>query len=426
MSKRWSKTCGNFISSLADDKTLHSAACIKQAVLFWGIGVRQLLKDSSGSAWLAGAIAVLVGFTSSVVVVFQAAQALGANAAQTASWIWALGVGMALTSIGLAWRYRMPIITAWSTPAAALLISSGQAGVSLSDAVGAFIIAGALIALVGFLGAFERLMRHVPASLAAALLAGVLLRFVLQVWTAMQAAWLLVLAMFVAYVAGRRYATRYAVLWTLAAGVIVAALQGQLHVASVAWQMATPVWVTPTWSWSTVMSVAIPMFVVTMASQNLPGVAALHTFGYRPPLSKVIGTTGVATVALAPFGAFSINLAAITAAICMSQDAHPQHHRRYIAAISAGLVYLLVGILGATVTALLHAFPVALIQAIAGLALLGTVSQGLVSALADGADREAAMITFVVTASGMTLWGIGSAFWGLVLGLLTWHVLRRV
>ena len=176
------------------------------------MNVQQLLKDSSGSAWLAGAIAVLVGFTSSVVVVFQAAQALGANAAQTASWIWALGVGMALTSIGLAWRYRMPIITAWSTPAAALLISSGQAGVTLSDAVGAFIIAGALIALVGFSGAFERLMRHVPASLAAALLAGVLLRFVLQVWTAMQSAWLLVLAMLIAYLAGRRYATRYAVL----------------------------------------------------------------------------------------------------------------------------------------------------------------------------------------------------------------------
>ena len=389
------------------------------------MNVQQLLKDSSGSAWLAGAIAVLVGFTSSVVVVFQAAQALGANAAQTASWIWALGVGMAITSIGLAWRYRMPIITAWSTPAAALLISSGQAGVTLSDAVGAFIIAGALIALVGFSGAFERLMRHVPASLAAALLAGVLLRFVLQVWTAMQSAWLLVLAMLIAYLAGRRYATRYAVLWTLAVGVLVAALQGQLHVGNIAWQVATPVWVSPTWSWSTLISVAIPMFVVTMASQNLPGVAALHTFGYRPPLSKVIGTTGVATVALAPFGAFSINLAAITAAICMGHDAHLRPDRRYVAAIAAGLMYLLVGILGATVTALLHAFPAALIQAIAGLALLGTVSQGLVSALHHSAEREAAMITFVVTASGMTLWGVGSAFWGLVFGLMAWYGLRQ-
>ncbi len=386
--------------------------------------MQQCLKDSSGSAWLAGVIAVLVGFTSSVVVVFQAAQALGANAAQTASWIWALGVGMAMTSIGLAWRYRMPIITAWSTPAAALLISSGQAGVSLSDAVGAFIIAGVLIAVVSFSGAFERLMRHVPVSLAAALLAGVLLRFVLQVWTAMQSAWLLVLAMLIAYVAGRRYASRYAVLWTLSAGIVVAALQDQLHMASVSWQMAAPMWITPTWSWSTLMSVAIPMFVVTMASQNLPGVAALHTFGYRPPLSTVIGTTGVATVVLAPFGGFSINLAAITAAICMGADAHQDPRRRYVAAISAGLMYLGVGVLGATVTALLHAFPVAFIQAIAGLALLGTVSQGLVTALDSAADREAAMITFVVTASGMTLWGIGSAFWGLVFGVVTWYGLK--
>ena len=381
------------------------------------------MRPPAVSAVVAGFVAVLVGFTSSVVIVFQAAAAFGATPAQTASWIWALGLGMGLTSLGLSLWYRQPVLIAWSTPGAALLAT--VSGVPMAEAVGAFVICALLITAAGASGVFARVMDRIPQALAAALLAGVLLRFGMDTFVAVRTQPLLVLAMLAVYLAARRWRPRYAVILTLLAGIVVAAGNGTLHLAGVDVALARPVWTTPTLSMAAVLGIAMPLFVVTMTSQNVPGVAVIRASGYQVPISPVIGWTGVVNTVLAPFGAFALNLAAITAAICMGREAHHDPDRRYVAAIFAGLFYVLIGLFGATVAALFTAFPKELVMAIAGIALLGTIGNCLAAALRDEAEREPALVTFLVTASGLSLAGIGSAFWGLLAGVVTLLVLRR-
>lgn len=381
-------------------------------------------RDVSLSAIVAGLVTVLVGFASSAVIVFEAAKAMGADQAQTASWMWALGMGMGVTCIGLSLRYRAPVVTAWSTPGAAMLI--GAAGqVDISQATGAFLLAAALTVIAGFSGAFERLLRRVPLALASGMLAGVLLRFGLDVFTSLQVSPLLVLAMVLAYLCSRRWWPRYAVIATLLVGIVVAGLTHQLHGESLRLAWARPVFVAPTLSLAAVLGVALPLVVVTMASQNVPGVAVIQASGYRLPISPIIGWIGLVNLVLAPFGAFALNLAAISAAISMGREAHEDPDRRYIAALAAGAAYLCIGLFGAGVAALFAAFPRPLVLALAGLALLGTLGSSLTTAMKDEQDREAALITFLVTASGLTLGGIGAAFWGLFAGLLARWLLRR-
>ena len=375
-----------------------------------------LWQDVSFSAVVAGFISVLVGFSSAGVIVFQAARTLGATPAELGSWIWALGLGQGVTTIWLSWRYRAPVVTAWSTPGAALLITSA-AGMSMAEGVGAFLISGMLIALCGFTGWFARAMDRIPLPLASGLLAGVLLRFGLDLFTAMEQQFAMVFAMFCVYLAARRLASRYAVMACLIVGMAIAALQGTLQLDQISLAPATPVFTAPQFTLTGLVGVALPLFVVTMASQNVPGVAVLRASGYRAPVSPLIGWTGVATVLLAPFGAFAINLAAITAAICMGREAHEDKDKRYVAAIAAGVFYILAGLFGATVGSLFLAFPAEMVLAVAGLALLSTIGRGLATALGTEADRDPALITFLVTASGMNLWGVGSAFWGLVAGV---------
>jgi len=373
-----------------------------------------MFKDVSFSAVVAGFIAVLVGITSSVAIVFQAAQALGATPAQTTSWIWALGVGMAVTSIGLSLWYRQPVLTAWSTPGAALLAATH--GVSLPSATGGFIISAVLITLSGASGLFERLMDRVPIAIAAALLAGVLTRFGLDAALATHGDAWLVGVMALAFVLGRRFWPRYAVPGVLAAGIAVAAIGGRISLAAVQWGWARPAFVLPEFSLQAAIGLGLPLFIVTMASQNLPGVAAQRAAGVTVPVSPVITGTGLATLVLAPFGSFGLNLAAITAAICMGPEAHPDPRRRYVAPVAAGAFYLLVGLGGGAVVGLLAAFPHALVVAVAGLALLGTIAGALASALAVEKHRDAAALTFLVTLSGVSLAGIGAPFWGVVAG----------
>jgi benzoate membrane transport protein len=382
-----------------------------------------MLKDFSISAVVAGFVAVLVGFTSSAVIVFEAARAAGADAAQTASWLWALGIGMGLTTILLSLRYRVPVLTAWSTPGAALLITS-VAGLPLAQTIGAFVITGLMIMVVGATGLFDRLMRRMPVALAAAMLAGVLLRFGLDAFVAMKTQLALAFGMFAVYLAARQWLPRYAVPLALAAGIAIAAAQGLFAPLAIDAALTRPQFVMPQFSLAAIVGVALPLFIVTMASQNVPGVATLRAHGYAPPLSPVIATTGVATTLLAPFGGYALNLAAITAAICMGPEAHHDAARRYTAAVAAGVFYLLLGLFAASVTALFAAFPRELVMAIAGLALLGTIGNGLAAALADESQREAALVTFLVTASGLTLWSIGSAFWGLLAGLAALGIRR--
>jgi len=381
-------------------------------------------RDVSVPAVVAGFVTVLVGDTSSAVIVFQAARAVGADEAGIASWLWALGLGMGLTSIVLSLRWRVPVVTAWSTPGAAMLIT-GATGVSLAEASGAFIVCSLLIALAGFSGAFERVMNRIPAALGAGMLAGVLLRFGLDVFVAMKTAFTLALTMFAVYLLGRRLAPRYAVVATLVVGVTIAAAEGRLHVEALRFAWTMPVAVLPAWSPAALVGVALPLFIVTMASQNVPGVAVLRAAGYtQTPVSPLIGWTGVAGLLLAPFGAYALNLAAITAAICMGRDVHPDPARRYPAAVVAGVGYLFVGLCGSAVVSLFTALPRELVMAIAGLALLGTIGNGLALALGDERQREPALVTFLVTASGISFGGIGSAFWGACAGLLALAVAR--
>jgi benzoate membrane transport protein len=381
----------------------------------------QFFRDVNLSAVTAGFVAVLVGFTSSVAIVFQAALVFGATPAQIASWMWALGLGMGLCSLVPSLVWRQPVMVAWSTPGAAVLATAGATGAyTMHDAVGAFIVCAALITLFGVTGWFERVMRRIPMAIASALLAGVLTRFGLQAFVAAQTALGLVLLMLASYLLGRRFAPRYAVVLTLLAGVVFVVARGELLPTDMVAGFAVPVFVPPHFSWAAAVSLAVPLFIVTMASQNLPGVAAIQAAGYGGPggipISRVITVTGVATLVLAPFGAFALNLSAITAAICMGREAHEDPAKRYTAAVSCGALYVLIGIFGATVTGVLTAFPKELVAAIAGLALLGTIGNALSSALQEDRNREAALITFLVTLSGVTLAGVGSAFWGVVAG----------
>ena len=383
----------------------------------------QFFKDFSLSALSAGFVAVLVGVTSSVALVFQAAQSFGATSAQISSWMWALGWGIGLCCALPSLILRKPVMVAWSTPGAAVLAAAGlSGGFSMAEAVGAFMVSAALIALFGFSGWFEKLMDRIPASIAAALLAGVLARFGLQVFESAQTALPLVLLMLLAYLIARRWVPRYAVMATLLTGVACAAAQGQMQWEQVQLSFAMPAWTSPVFSWQACISLALPLFVVTMASQNLPGVAVIRSAGFALPISKLVGMTGIATLVLAPFGAFGINLAAITAAICMGPEAHAEPAKRYTAAVWCGLFYVLIGIFGAVVAGVLAAFPKELVMAIAGLALLGAISGGLVAALQQESSREPALITFLVTLSGIVIAGIGSAFWGVVAGSLALFV----
>ena len=386
----------------------------------------QFFKDLSLSTFTAGFVAVLVGFTSSVAIVFQAAQAFNASPEQITSWMWALGMGMGLCSALPSLWLRKPVMVAWSTPGAAVL-AVAAAGFTMNDAIGAFMVSAVLITLCGVTGVFEKLMHRIPVAIASALLAGVLARFGLQGFAAAQSALPLVALMLGAYLLGNRFMPRYAVPLTLLFGVVYVVVRGQFNVAALQFSLAMPVFTAPTFSLAATVSLALPLFIVTMASQNLPGVAAIRAAGYDMPLSKIISMTGVATFLLAPFGAFALNLSAITAAICMGKEAHPNPAKRYTAAVSCGVIYIGIGLFGAIVTALLAAFPKELIAAIAGLALLGTISGGLASALTDEKHREAAIITFLVTLSGVVIAGVGSAFWGVVAGALALFVqnLRR-
>lgn len=385
---------------------------------------RSLLRDASLSAVTAGFVTVLVGFASSAVIIFQAAQSLGATPEQTSSWMLALGLGMGLTCIGLSLRYRMPVVTAWSTPGAAMLVGS-VSGLPLSDAIGAFLVSAALMALAGFSGFFERMINRIPVALASGMLAGVLLRFGLEAFASAQSQLGLVLAMFATYLIARRWIPRYAVLLTLLVGLIVAGSAGLIRTDGLTLEVSRPVFVAPTWSIGAILGIALPLFLVTTASQNVPGVMAIRASGFTVPVSPVIGWIGVVNLLLAPIGAFALNLAAITAAICMGREAHEQPERRYVAAVAAGVFYLIVGVFGATVTLLFVALPKELIAATAGIALLGTIATSLAKAMSDENQREPALVTFLATASGVSMLGIGSAFWGVVAGVLTLLALKH-
>ena len=365
----------------------------------------------------AGFIAPLVGYTSSAAIIFQAANSTGANDAMITSWFWALGLGMGLSTIGLSLFFKQPILTAWSTPGAAILVTS-LAGIPMAEAIGAFLLCSVLLTLVGLSGWFDRLIAFMPQSIAAAMLAGVLLPFAMHMIMSLESQLVLVFTMIMTFFISRVFWPKLAIMVTFLMGIMIAGVQNLIVWQSLSLQISSPIWTAPEWSLSAAIGVAIPLFIVTMASQNLPGIVVLRSHGYDAPAAPLITWTGITGLLMAPFGGFAFNLSPIMAAICMGKDVDADPQQRYRSAVWAGLFIVATGIFADSLTGLFNSLPQALVVSIAGLALLGTISSSLSAALVQESERIPAMITLITTASGVALWGIGSAFWGLVLGVL--------
>ena len=377
-------------------------------------------RDMSASAIAAGLVAVLVSFGGTAVLMVQAGHAAGLDAARIGSWIGSLSLVLGLGGAFYSLRTGLPIVMAWSTPGAALLVTA-LAGVPFNEAIGAFVLAAALTLACGLFGWIDPILRRIPGEIAAAMLAGVLLNFGMGIFTHIGKQPVLVLTMCAAYLVCRRWAPRYAVLVVMAVAVAMAAGLGLMRVDQLDWRLTEFIWTTPAFSAQAAVSLGIPLFVVAMASQNLPGLAILQAAGYRPPASRLVAATGFLGLLAAPFGAHSVTMGAISAAICTGPEAHADPGKRYIAAATYGIGYVALSIVAGAVAVFFQALPAALLAALAGLALLGTIMGGMAAAMANPQRREAALITLLATASGFSFWGIGSAFWGLAAGLLA-HV----
>ncbi|AWQ03859.1 benzoate/H(+) symporter BenE family transporter [Bordetella bronchiseptica] len=365
---------------------------------------------------VAALISVLVNYGGTFVLVFQAAELAGLSAAQTTSWVWAVSIGVGVTGIVLSWRYREPIITAWSTPGVAFL-ATVMPFTPYGEVIGAYLAAALGFVVLGLSGAFEKLVRMIPAGIAAGLLAGILLQFGINAFGGASADPLLVIALLVSYALLKRYTSRFAVVGILVIGLGLLVAQQRVDFSALHLSLAAPVFEMPRFSLHAMLGVALPLFVITLTGQYMPGMLVLRNDGFKTSANPILVTTGLGSLVMAPFGAHTFNVAAITAAICTGRDAHEDPRKRYIAGLACGVFYILVGLFGVTLATLFMVLPKTFITTLAGLALLGTIGGSLASAMADARTRETALITFLATAANVTLLGVGGAFWGLVAGL---------
>ena len=372
---------------------------------------------------VAALISVIVSYGGTFILVFQAAQAGGLDAAQTASWVWSVSIGVGATGLLLSWLTREPIITAWSTPAAAFLVSA-MATTPYAEIIGAYVLSAAGFVVLGVSGGFERVIRLIPPAIAAGLLAGILLQFGIGAFAGMSTDPLLAGVLIVVYIVLRRFTPRYAVVGILLVGLVLLLAQGRVDLSGLRLQLAAPVLTLPQFGWHSALSVALPLFIITLSGQYMPGMLVLRNDGFRTRASPIVTVTGLGSLLLAPFGAHPFNLAAITAAICTGREAHEDPSRRWLAGVAAGVLYILVGVFGVTLAGVFMAFPATFISTLAGLALLGTIAGALATALAEPRTREAALITFVAAAANIQFLGIGGAFWGVVIGMLAHGVLN--
>ncbi|WP_020656041.1 benzoate/H(+) symporter BenE family transporter [Massilia niastensis] len=379
--------------------------------------------DWSASAVTAGFLAVLVSFTGPLAIFYQAAQAAQVDNAMFASWVWGISIGAAISGIVLSWYLRTPVITAWSAPGTALLITLFP-GLSLHEAVGAYITAAAVLLAIGLSGSFERVMSWVPKGVASGMMAGILLPFGLEAFRSTSTLPLLAFGMIGAYLVFKRAAPRYSVMLLLVAGVLIAVFTGATRFSGIELELVTPQFIAPAWSWGSTFSLALPLVLVTLTGQYLPGIAVLKTSGYQASVRPIMSVNSIVSLAVAVTGGITIAIAAITAAMCTGRDAHEDPRRRYIAGLSNGLFYLAAGLFGGSIVMLFSALPRELVVTLAGLALLGPITANLAGVIVAEDHREASIITFLATASGMSFLGLGSAFWGIVIGMVACRVLH--
>lgn len=373
-------------------------------------------KDWSLTAWVAGFLAVLISYAGPLVIYIQAAQAGHVSNAELTSWIWAISMGAGISGLLLSWWLRLPIITAWSAPGTALLLSLFPA-ITMPEVVGAYLVAAVAVIAIGVTGGFERIVNFIPRGIAAGMMVGILFQFGVQAFRASMELPVAVFAMLAAYLLSRRLWPSFAVVVVALTGFCVVLGMGQANLQALTLVVAKPVLVTPQFNLGALLSLAVPLVLVSLTGQYLPGMAVLRLAGYQAPSRAVLTGTGLASLALAPFGGISIVLAAITAALCTGPDAHPDPARRYVAGIANGVFYLVGALFAGSVVLAFSAFPPAFIAALAGLALVGAIVSNIRMLADEPAYIESSVITFLVTASGMTVGGLGSAFWGIVIGL---------
>ncbi|GJQ55552.1 MAG: benzoate transporter [Rhodocyclaceae bacterium] len=372
---------------------------------------------------VAGLISVIVNYGGTFILVFQAAKVAGLSPELTASWVWSISIGVGVTGLILSWMTREPIITAWSTPAAAFLVTA-LATTPYAEAVGAYLISAAAFVVLGLSGWFERVIRLIPPGVASGLLAGILLQFGIKAFGGVSIDPLLAGLLIVTYVVLKRFSARFAVVGILVLGLAFLLIQERVDLSGLTLKFAAPVFTLPAFSLNALLSVALPLFLITLTGQYMPGMLVLRNDGFRTSANPIVTVTGLGSLLMAPFGSHAFNIAAITAAICTGREAHEDPSRRWIAGIAAGVGYILVGVFGVTLAAVFMAFPATFITTLAGLALLGTIGGSLASALADATTREASLITFLAAAANITMLGIGGAFWGLVIGLIAYAILN--
>ena len=386
--------------------------------------IHTLKDDWSLSATVAGFLAVLISYAGPLIIFFQAAQAAQVSETMMASWIWGVSIGAAVSGIYLSIKYKTPIITAWSAPGTALLVTVFP-NMSINEAIAAYIVSAIVIFLVGATGSFDKILRWIPNGIAAGMMAGILFQFGLELFVATNTMPFIVFSMLGCYLVAKRFSPRYTMIWVLLCGVILSVLLGKMNPVDIDLAITIPTVIWPEWTWNAVFNLAIPLILVSLTGQFLPGMAILNLSGYDTSAKPIVSITSLASLAVACVGGITIVLAAITAALCTGKDAHELKEKRYIAGVANGIFYLLGGLLAGSIVMVFSLLPKELVAALAGLALIGAISTNITIAMKDDSQRDAALITFLATASGMSFLGLSSVFWGILIGMVAYYILSK-
>ncbi|MDC4336288.1 benzoate/H(+) symporter BenE [Acinetobacter baumannii] len=383
---------------------------------------KTLKNDWSISTTVAGFLAVLISYSGPLIIFFQAAQRAHVSTDMMVSWIWGISIGAAVSGIYLSIKYKTPVITAWSAPGTALLVTLFP-NISLNEAVAAYITSAIVIFLIGITGYFDKLLKWIPQDVAAGMMAGILFQFGISLFTASDSMPLIVFSMLIVFLIAKRLMPRYTMIWVLAAGVLLSLILGKMNPVDVSFNLAIPQWISPEWTWNSTLNLAVPLILVSLTGQFLPGMAIMKLSGYDTPAKPIITATSIASLAVACVGGITIVLASITAALCMGKDAHELKEKRYIAGIANGIFYILGGLFAGSIVMLFSLLPKELVAALAGLALLGAIATNISVAMKNDGQRDAALITFLASASGMHFLGLSSVFWGICIGVIAHFIL---